>query len=135
MERQCTQSLLTHFLGRTDNSNGCHLVLGEANGLYFRVLVPTPSRCQHPKFQAHYLLPLPSESHLNCQSSLQIVATTYVCIWAWISPPDEHKLAKSPCYGSIIWQIGVIFGGEGSLLVCNEEKHPGKTYPRPKFGT
>ena len=41
------------FLGRTNNSNGCHLVLEGATGLYLRVLVPTPSGCQQPKIQAY----------------------------------------------------------------------------------
>ena len=53
MERKCSQSLSTHFVGRTDNSNGCHLGLGRATGLYLRVLVPTPSGCQQPKIQAY----------------------------------------------------------------------------------
>ena len=41
------------FLGRIDNSNGCHLVLGEATGLYLRVLVPILSGFQQPKIQAY----------------------------------------------------------------------------------
>ena len=41
------------FLGRTDNSNGRHMVLEGVAGLYLRVLVPTPSRSQQRIIQAY----------------------------------------------------------------------------------